>query len=217
MDEEVGRLAPHGGVDRHAAPRLVDPPALTDRIARPHEAHVAPLERARAKAPDEGLAHAVGIGDVAEANAVEHGLARRQIAHEGLGAEIRLGRCIHRRPAPDGGKALGGRPFDLHAGGPSARAQITPEPVETSPDCTPCVMIGREAARESAGNAREARAAPEVASRERRETRERYMVGASRGSMVPVRGTKGKSTSARHHRDRGRQRDDRLAAVRSAT
>jgi hypothetical protein len=31
--------------------------------------------------------------------------------------------------------------------GRSARAHTTPEPMETSPDCTPCVIIGRSAAR----------------------------------------------------------------------
>src|SRR5262249_16511700 len=37
--------------------------------------------------------------------------------------------------------------------GRSARAQTMPQSVDTSPDCTPCVMIGRSAARLIAGQA----------------------------------------------------------------
>src|SRR5215472_1002301 len=62
--------------------------------------------------------------------------------------------------------------------GPSARAQTTAESTDTSPDCTPWVIVGRSAAKLRAGRAmpetavRVAADAP-VASKRRRFTAER--------------------------------------------
>src|SRR5690242_17619003 len=91
--------------------------------------------------------------------------------------------------------------------GRSARAQTTAESTDTSPDCTPCVIAGRSAAKLRAGRAtvetavRVAADAP-VASRRRRLTAERI-----ESLMSASLGDKGRLTSD------GRRADDRVHQI----
>jgi hypothetical protein len=65
----------------------------------------------------------------------------------------------------------------------SARAHTTPESAETSPDCTPCVIIGLSAQRLNAGAATLPKAAAVAA--EAKDVRNRRRVVTLRGARAP--------------------------------
>ena len=98
------------------------------------------------KRPTFGSPTTVGDGQVLKADAVEDVLAGRQAVDQRLGGEVGLRQRIDEHRA-DVAEALGGGDLHCMRDGRSARAQTTPESVETSPDCTPCVRRGRSAAR----------------------------------------------------------------------
>ena len=154
MDEEVRAVGEHRGVGAHAAARLVDAPALAGGVARPHERDRAPLGRRGAEVPDHRLAEDGRRGEILELDAIEDVRPGRQVLEQHLGGEIAFRQrvdiacrrgcresCRRSRPPPACGRA--GRCA------PTRR----PKSAVTSPDCRPCVMRGRSAARLTAGRA----------------------------------------------------------------
>src|SRR3984957_5502747 len=72
-------------------------------------------------------------------------------------------------------------------GGGSARPHTTPPSALTSPDCTPCVTIGRSAARDRRGIAtRPAAAAPYLMNRRREILREKPVFMRALGAILRV-------------------------------
>jgi hypothetical protein len=67
---------------------------------------------------DHRLAGNVGVGEVAEADAVEDVLAGRQVLQQHLGGEITLRQRGDRRQGAGILELLGGRHLDQHLGGP---------------------------------------------------------------------------------------------------
>src|SRR5262249_45021134 len=77
MNEEVGRGAPHGLVELHAAPVTIDAPALSRLVARPAEAYGSSAGRRRAQTAADRRAGHPRIGEIDERDAIEHvGAAR---------------------------------------------------------------------------------------------------------------------------------------------
>ena len=74
--------------------------------------------RRSAGAVRKRLAQDVGVGEVAEFDAIENVLTRREIFQQHLGGEVAFGQRRDRRQGPDLGKGLGGGNLDHHLRGP---------------------------------------------------------------------------------------------------
>jgi hypothetical protein len=148
MDQEIRIVLSHGGEGDHAAIVSIDTPALAGDIAAPDKGHIAAIRRRGAEAADHGLADDVGMREIAEFDAVEDVLPGRQIIEQQLRREIALGQ---RRDNGGNMRALLKDSVvatsTIICAGRSARDQIMPLLVPTSPDCTPCDTTGRSAAR----------------------------------------------------------------------
>ena len=80
---------------------------------------------------------------ILKADAIEDVLTGRKILEQHLGGEIALRQRVDRDRVADVAKlSLVATSTSMRAGR-SVRAQTTPESIETSPDCMPCVMRGR--------------------------------------------------------------------------
>src|SRR6516165_6956860 len=89
MDEEIRRIAVHGGVAAHTAAREVDAPALAHGVARPDERDRASAGGRGAKMSNFRLAEH-RTGKILKADAIENILSRRRIVEQRLGGEVRF-------------------------------------------------------------------------------------------------------------------------------
>jgi hypothetical protein len=120
MQEEIGIMRRHRGIGLHAAVIRVDTKTLARRVGRPDETH-APLDRRRgSETPDDGLAHAIDVGEIGEAQAIEDGLIGRKAGDEPLRREIIAGQCGDRLELAGIGETLGRRDLDMQASRPVA-------------------------------------------------------------------------------------------------
>jgi hypothetical protein len=117
VDEEIRRIAVHGGVAAHATARHVDAPALAHRVAGPQERNRAPVGGRRAETPDLRLVEH-RARQALEADAVENILARRQRVEQRFGGEVRFRQSVDEDAVPDLAKRVGGGDLDQHARGP---------------------------------------------------------------------------------------------------
>src|SRR5262245_735313 len=147
VDEEIGAVAQHGRVGAHAAARFVDAPALAGGVARPHERDGALVVRCGAKAAGHRLADNGRRKKILETDAVEDVLPAGRPSMSALAVKSVSGSASTKTAWRMVLKLSDVATSASMRAGRSARAQITAESSETSPDWMPWVMTGRSAAR----------------------------------------------------------------------
>ena len=100
-----------------------------------------------AEAPDARLARNRRMRQVLEADPIENLLSRRKVLDKRLGRKIALRQDVDHRRAMDLRKLSLVETSTSIRAGRSVLAHTTPESIDTSPDWTPWVTIGRSAAR----------------------------------------------------------------------
>ena len=97
MQQEIRPVLAHGGEGEHAAFVGIDAPALSGDVATPNKTDVAAVARRGAEAAHHRLAGNVGIGQVAEPDAVKYILPGGKIFQKHFRGEVAFGQRGDRR------------------------------------------------------------------------------------------------------------------------